>query len=435
MVDAPQKRSVNLPIVIRSSHSGRRFSCNGSLLIEPLAGERESGAESIEGQLLHFLIASRLVEELGATPPEGGLMSPTLPKSYKLPAFSAWIVDWGVRWVRENIPPDWSLMVEMPIAYRYELPRPVWVPVTEISGPIPDDHEVKDGMVRITYVIISGHKDVFALSPDCTQSHGMDWKTGPVGADPAEENWQLGTYLGLGKRGWPELALSKFSLGQPKIDEEASGIERVTTTELTGPQLDAMNIELAERANRALENRYETDSSARACRWCNVALLRPWNCPSLKGDLKYMKAKIDAGVLEAFRAKPNDAELGDFVIIGRTLAAPVKAATEVLYERLDAVGYVDAGCGNRLTDTTRPGAYEVPDPLALHEKVKELLPDEERRVRASKYSMTDLKNEIAEARGIPKTSKNGESAASLFDAEIRSRGLVVQGTSRILVIT
>ena len=75
----------------------------------------------------------------------------------------------------------------------------------------------------------------------------------------------------------------------------------------------------------------------------------------------------------------------------------------------------------------------MPDPVAFNEKVKELLPEEERRVRASKYSMTDLKDEIAEARNLPKTSKRGESAASVFDAELRP--LVNQGVSKILVFT
>lgn len=424
---------MNLPLTIRSSHSDTTFSCNGSLLAIPLVPERTDVADAVEGSLLHFLIASRLVKEMGAVEPEGGLVAPTLPKGYKLAAFSAWIVDWAVGVVRESVPPDWSLSVEVPLAYRYELPRPVWVPVSEIVGPIPDDHEVKDGMVCIRYAILSGHMDWFAQSPDGRETIKGDWKTGQVGAEIAESNWQVASYEGLCKMAWEDTEKSQFLLAQPRIDEEASGIPRISTTKMTGAQLIAMNGELAEQINRALENRYETNSGQKQCKYCPVAAARPWLCPSLRAEEQFMKATLTPSILEELKAAPNDALLGDFVISGRTLAAPVKAATELLHERIEAQGYLDAGCGTRVTCTTRPGAYEVPDPIAFNEKVKELLPEEERRVRASKYSMTDLKDEIAESRNIPKTSKRGESGASIFDAELRP--LVNQGVSKILIFT
>lgn len=418
-----------LPLTVRASNTDTVFSCNGSLLAVPRVPARDDNG-GLEGQLLHFLIAQRLVLELKATPPEGGLVAPVLPKGYKLPAFSAWIVDWAVRWVRDNIPADWSLSVEVPVSYRYDLPRPVWVPVSEIIGPIPDDHEVKDGLVCIRYVNVSGHMDLLAQSPDGLSIHAGDWKTGPIGADPAESNWQVGTYLGLAKRAWEETVHALFSLCQPKVDEEETGIPRISTVEMTGEQLDAMNAALAEQVCRALENRYETDSGPKQCKWCPVAANRPWLCPSLQAEKDFMKAKLTPTILQELQAEPNDGLLGDFVISGRTLKGPVESATEMLHERIAKLGYVDSGSGHRLTTTTRPGKYKLVDPDGAWDGVNRLIPG--RVAQVVNYSKDRLVDEIAAAQDIPKSGKKDRTAEKVFKEEVAC--FMEQGTTKILTI-
>lgn len=425
-------------VVLRSSSADRTFSCHGSLTAAPFIKERTDSRESQEGELIHYMIARRLVLELGATEPEGGLVAPNLPPDFKLTPFSSWIVDWAVELVRSEVPADWSLMVELPIAYEYALPRPVWIPAKELNGPIPEGAITRvrpDGEteVLVDRFILSGHMDWFALSPDGTESMAGDWKAGAVGTDPAENNWQVGCYLGLGKKGWPELVKSRFILAQPKIDEEATGIPRISRTTLNGPELDAMNLTLAEQMNQALEDRFTTDSSMKACRWCPVAIVRPWDCPSLQAEKEFMKAKLTDDWLERLRSEPNDGLLGDFVVSGRVLTAPIKAATELLHERLDKAGFVDAAGGTRITRTTRPGSYEVADPAAFNKKAEEVLPSPERRALCYSWSMTELKDQIAADRGIHKNSKKGVSAADVFDAEFRATGLVTQKESRILI--
>ena len=418
-----------LPLTQRASNTDCTFSCNGSLTAIPLVPARPDGDDGVEGTLLHHLIAKRLVLELGAVEPEGGLTPPVLPTGYKLAAFSAWIVDWAVRLVAEQVPPGWSLMVEVPLAYRYELPRPLWVPVSEITGPIPPEFTVKDGKVLIDHFILSGHMDWFAISPDATECIKGDWKTGQIGAETADFNWQVGSYDGLAKMAWPTLNTSKFLLAQPRIDEEATGIERVSTSTLDGAQMDAMNAMLAEEMNKALENRFETDSSVKACKYCPVG----WRCPSIKAEKQFMKATLTPEIIEELKAAPNDAQLGDFVVSARTLSGPIESAEELLHERIAAQGYVDAGCGRRITCKITAGSYTVTDPVAFMAATRTMLPADEQISRCFRPSMTALKDEIADALKIPKTSKVGMSAASEFDARLRP--LTVQGERKTLIFT
>lgn len=421
---------MHLPLTIRASSSDRTFTCGGSMLLSPRMRQRER-EDGDDGELLHYLIAVRAIDKLGALAPEGGLRPPRTNK--KVPAFTAWIVDWAERQLRNIIPSDWSLLVEAEMAYQYTLPRPVWVPVSEIIGPIPEDYEVKDGMVCIRYVVISGHMDILAISPCGTKIKIVDWKTGPVGADPAESNWQGGSYIGLSKCAYPDAQEATFYLAQPLIDEDATGIKRVTDAPLVGAQLDRMNVELAERACVALETRYTTDSGDKQCRWCPVALTRPWDCPSLKGDAKYMKAQIDAGLLEALQKEPDDAALGDFVLVGRTLAAPVNEATELLHERLDQLGYVDAGCGRRITRKIQKGDIKILEPVKYFSALRGLLQTDERIANVVTPSKTRVIDEIAEVFNIHKTSEKEDSATARYEAELAQ--FTEQQEKRLLVIT
>lgn len=418
--------------VFRCSGLDADFSCNGRIVLVPLMPVRDS-SEAHEGTLIHYLIAKKLVEEHGAVPPEGGLVPPVLPKGYKLPAFSAWIVDWAVKLVKDTIPADWALMVEVPVSYEFALPRPLWIPIDQIHGE-PSDNATRtlpDGTVEVfvNRFILSGHIDVQGLSPDATESHGLDWKTGPVGADPADNSWQAGGYLGLCKRAWELLNRSRFTLAQPRIDEEATGIQRISTVELSGAQLDAMNTEIAEQVNRALENRMQTSSGLKQCKYCPVS----WRCPSIQGDIQLMKATLTKEAIESLRGAPDDGKLGDFVIGARTLKGPLEAAEELLHERLDGTGCVDAASGVRITRKIQKGSYSVPDPVAFMNAVRVVLPQDEQIARVMTPSMTRIKDEIAAHMDIPQTSKHGQSAEAVFNGHLRP--LVEQGEKRILVFT
>lgn len=422
-----------MSLTIRCSGLDQLLACNGSLLVQALVSRRDSD-EGTEGSLLHYLIAKRAVLELGATAPDG-LAPPALPKGYRLPAFSAWIVDWAVEHIRASVPSDWTLIVELGLAYEFDLPRPVWVPVSELAQVPEGERRVRDGVeeILITKFTLSGHLDVFAQSPDGRRSIGFDWKTGVVGADPAEQNWQAAAYSVLAHRAWPDIEDAEFQLCQPRIDEEATGIPRISRSSLNGDELRRMADVIVEKVNAALENRYQTNSGMKQCRYCALALSRPWDCPSLKGELAFMKGTLTPETLAALRAAPKDGQLGDFVISGRTLTEPIKAATELLHERLDAVGYVDADCGTRITRTTRPGDYDIPDKQAFHSTLKTVLPAEEDRVECSSFSMTEIRKRIAAVRNIPqKSTKPGvPDAAKVFDAELRP--LTEQKQSRILI--
>ena len=424
-----------MSMVIRCSGLDQLLACNGSLLVQALVSRRDSD-EGTEGSLLHYLIAKRACLELGATAPDG-LAPPALPKGYRLPAFSAWIVDWAIEHIRASVPSDWTLIVELGLAYEFDLPRPVWVPVSELAE-VPDgERRVRDGVeeVLITKFTLSGHLDVFAQSPDGKHSMGFDWKTGIIGADPAEQNWQASGYDVLAHRAWPDIEDAEFQLCQPRIDEDATGIPRISRSSLNGDELRKMADVIVERVNAALENRYETNSGMKQCRYCALALSRPWDCPSLTGEMNFMKGTLTPETLAALRAAPKDGQIGDFVISGRTLTEPIKAATELLHERLDAVGYVDADCGTRITRTTRPGDYDIPNKGAFYSTLKAVLPAEEDRVECSSFSMTEIKKRIASVRNIPqKSTKPGvPDAAKVFDAELRP--LTEQKQSRILIFT
>ena len=421
-------------LTFRSSSLDMRFACNGSLLAESLVSRRESD-EGTEGSLIHYLIAKRLVAELGATEPEGGLPAPRLPKGYELPAFSAWLVDFGVEHVRQNVPPEWILMVEAEFSYEYQLPRPVWIPIHELSEKVPTDAvrrtvgDVEE--VLVSAITRSGHLDWLAISPDYTEAKGGDWKSVVVAVEPAESNWQAASYITLVHQAWPEIQSIKFQMIQPRIDEEATGIERVSSTTLAGEELDRMDAIIIDKINSVLENRYTTNSGMKQCRYCALALTRPQDCPSLQLELQHMKATLTPEALAALRQQPRDGLLGDFVISGRTLTEPIKAATEMLHERLDVVGFVDADCGTRITRTSRPGAYEIPNKPAFAERLRSILPQPEVDECAS-YSTDEIKKRIAKHRGIPqKSSKPGViDAKGVFDMDLRP--LTTQKESRLL---
>lgn len=379
----------------RASNKCRELTCPASIRLVPLVAKRQSD-DGDEGSYIHWAIADRLIREMGATPPEGGLPPPDVPAGYKLPAFSAWIIDWAVRHVRETVPADWSLMVEASFAYEYDR------------------------------YIDSGHADVTALSPDATAALGIDWKTGRDPVDPAECNEQVATYLTLYKRAWETLHNGTFQIVQPRMDED-DGFERVSTVTVT--DIDALVAGMERRMNEALDNATQLNSCLKACRWCEVGC----QCPALQADKNHMKLTLTPEAIAKIRHKPDDATLGDWVVTMRTLAQPAKDAQEMLHERLDACECVTAGCGVTITRKIQKGTYEVPDPVQFFGAVRGLLPKDDAIARAFKPSMTALKDEIAAELNCPKTGKAPVTAEGVFDATLRP--LVKQNDRKVLIFT
>lgn len=368
----------------------RALSCPGSLTLTRLVDERD-GDEGHEGVAIHHAIATRAIRELGATPPEGGLPPPDVPKGYKIPAHSLWIVDWAIRHIQEVIPADWSLMVE--VEMEFEFGR--WVN--------------------------QGHADVIGISPCQTKAKQIDWKAVHNPVDPADNNEQVCSYLSLAKLSWPSLTEAEGQICQPRVSEE-DGVERVSRVTVT--DLDAMIASMDRRVCAALDNAMclKTGKQCTYCIGCS--------CPAIQAEQEYMDLMLTPEILAKIKRTPDDALLGDFVIIGRRLAKPVSDATDILHERLGKTGYVDAGCGTRITSKTSKGSYTVDKPVEFFKEAKALLVTDERMAAVYKPSMTRLVDEVAATLGVAKQGKGAVTGQGVVDAKFKP--FVTQGERRLL---
>ncbi len=381
--------------LVRSSEMDRALSCNGSLTVTRIVDQRE-GDEGYEGVMIHWLIADRCIRELGAIPPEGGLPEPDVPAGYKLPKNSLWIVDWAVRHVRETVPDDWSLMVEVEMEHRFG---------------------------RWTN---KGHADIVAISPDGKKAKGIDWKSGRDPVDPADNNEQVASYSALIHLEWPSVEEVEFQIAQPRISEDDEhGFQRVSTAVITDmPRLVAS---MDRRMCAALDNPMQL-KTGKQCKYCVGC-----SCPAIQAEQKFMDLTLTPELLAQIKRTPDDAQLADFVIIGSRLEKPLKDAKEMLHKRLDAAPEIVAGDGTRITRKVEKGSYTVPDPVAFFGAVKELLPSDALIAKVMTPSMSRIRDEVAATMNIPKSGKAAVTAETVYDAKLRP--FVEQGERRILVYT
>lgn len=372
---------------IRASELDRILRCPGSLtlcrIVEPV--ERDDGHE---GVMLHWLIATRAINELGALPPDGGLPPPDVPKGYKLPPFSEWIVDWAIRLIQERVPASWALMVEVPFATPFNR----W------------DN--------------TGHADIVALNPEATEAIAADWKTGRDPVEPAETNEQFADYLLHIKAAWPSVTKATFIGAQPRIsedDEDDDGPERITTVTLEGDMLERLAPTMDARVGVALDTPMLLDDGRIQCRWCSAAL----QCKAVRNQRDSMKTTMTDDELAAVRAKPPDATLADWVVAAKLLTQPLKDARELAKERIKEAGSITATDGTVIDQETSKGSYKIIRPVELWNTLAGML-SEEGRALCAKWSMTAINKRIAQEMGIPQTGKAPVTAESVFDAQIRS---------------
>ncbi len=369
---------------IRCSELDRVLLCPGSLTLCAIVDPRQ-GQEGTEGTALHYIAHKRMVDELAAHGDPGSV--PDL----KVASFSDWIAAFYFRTVRDAVPPDWSLQVEVPLAYEF------------------------DGFA------LSGHIDALAMSPDGAEAIIFDLKTGYDPVDPADCNEQVFAYGCLIARAYPEVKKITAYIIQPRNDED-EGFQRVSDPMvLEGATLGASLFTLESRVGEALKNNMQVNSGAKACLWCPAAM----QCPAAIADREFMKIQLTEETLASIRATPADSTLADWVIAGRILARPTEDAKAIAKERIAAVGSITSTDGVVITAKSGPGSYKYPDPVAYIKQLRVLLPRDEDLARAVNPSISKAVEVIAEVNGIPKTSKIGQSATAIVNGALKP--LAIQG--------
>jgi len=380
--------------VIRCSGLDQLFECPASLQIQARVSRRDS-EESSEGTYLHHAIATRLVNELGATPPEGGLPPPDVPESYMPSGHSDWIIDYCFRRAQETIPQDWALEVET--AFAYEFPR----------------------------FILAGHPDLLAVNPAATRSKAKDWKSGYHAVDAADVNNQCLGYLVLTKLAYPTLESSEFEIVQPRANED-EGEQRVSTVVVEGAALDDAVAYLERRVNDALDRADEINSGLRQCRWCAAA--RPGGCPAWEAEVESMKMKLTPQALAEITRDPTNQALADLVVSARIIKPGIEDAEEKLKERLKDGQSVMASSGVCISVAEQNAAYSVTNPGGLYSALCTTLPTAE-RAKVIDVSTTKLREAIARTMNIPKTGKAPVTAESVFADRFKPH--LKQGTRRV----
>lgn len=396
----------------RCSSLDRVIECPGSIALVPLVDDRD-GDEGDEGSALHLRAARRLCMEFGATAPDG-LPEPD-PKWPNI-SFSQWVADYYVREISEAAPDGWSLEVEVPLAYEFQFEEPVpYVTVEWVDGAPVIRSKLTSGFV------LSGHIDSCSINPDATEAIGWDLKTGYDPVDPADQNWQILGYAVLLKRAYDTLRKVTFYIVQPRNDED-EGFKRVSVVVIN--DLDAAVATLAARVQDSMRRADELITGRKSCKWCPAAL----QCPAAIAEREAMKLKLTAQHLAAIKNKPDDATLADWVIASRVLAKPMEDAEKMAKERIGAGTDLVATDGTTIGIKTQNGSYTITNPQGMWNTLKELLP-EPRRAKCAKWSVTAIKENLAEEMNIPKTGNAPVTAESLFDAKVRLH--VSQGQRKI----
>lgn len=382
----------------RCSSLDRDLNCNGAITLVPLVNPRK-GPEGDEGTYLHYIAHERMKAELGAV----GELGPK-PDAPKSASFSQWIADYYFEAVRETVQADWSIEVEAAMAYEFTYG------VLPYAG-------------TMTF-ILSGHIDCLAMSPDGSEAIGFDLKTGYDPVDIAEYNWQILGYIVLLMQAYPDLKRVTFFIVQPRNDED-EGFERMShvTVEATPEVTNG----LVTRISAAMANSLELNTGRTQCKWCPASV----QCPALQADRDLMKMLLTQEAIARIKKEPDDATLGDWVIAGRTLARPIEDAETLAKERIKANGYLDAKGGTRITIKEQGGSYSFPDPVGFYRATRQLLADDADYAATVKPSVTKTKEALAKVMGLPKTSKKGDSAQSVFDGALRP--LCEQGKREVLV--
>lgn len=381
-------------ISLRCSELDRTLACPGSIVLTKIVSPAQSGPEAAEGSCLHADAALRIVRDLGGTAPDG---LPQPDPSWPSLRFSRWISDYYVRFIAEVVPAGWSLECEVALSYAY------------------------DGFV------LSGHLDALAMSPDATEAIGFDLKSGYDPVTAADENEQFFGYGCNVKRAYPKLRKFEFWCVQPRNDPD-EGFPRESHMVMEGPILEAAIPTLERRIGDVLRDRMVVNSGHKQCRWCSARL----QCPAYLGELDLMKVQLTAETIAAIKTTPNNQQIADLLLSVKMLKPGFEEVEAIAKERIAQDGELYASDGTVVRVKTTKGSFDCHDRAGMYAAVKELLP-EEKLALAAKFSMTELRAQVAEHLSVPLSGKGPMTATGIVEA--KTSPYQVQGERQMFVFS
>lgn len=362
---------------IRCSSLDRLLNCNGSITVLDMVPPPPSGVESVLGSALHWETAWRIVKELGASQPEGGLKRGDIPAGYKIPGFYDWVVGWFFDIAKDQIGPTDAVEVETDLRWEFD------------------------------HFILTGHEDLAITSADGKRGQDNDWKTGRIPVLPSDVNRQVQGYMALRRLIYGVDQL-RFSICQPFNDEE-QGYERVSSVELEGAALDRNVANLESDIMDALSRPMLLNTGPTQCKYCVGR-----RCPAIHSLKDKMKLTLTPEMLATLKAAENDQALVDFVLDAKTLARPIDMAEDDLKARLEVIPMLSGSEGTQVRLQEQNAGYSVTDSIGMYRWLQENVKPEH-LAPALSYPSTKIKDALAVSMDIPKGGKGPVTAKSVFE--------------------
>lgn len=395
--------------LIRASGLDDLFRCHGSRLVRARVGGT-TGKMASAGNWCHYEAATRLVGGFSAIHldehgKEAALEKPALLPGWKPTWFDIWMVDFYVGVIRDTMDADMFLEVELALAWDFK---------------------------RFT---LTGHPDAFAISPDGRFAKAWDFKRGEVPVDPADENWQVMSYIVLLFLSYEALREVTFYVVQPRNDPD-DGWDRVSEACVKREALDGLIESLEAEVGQALDHEMSLHTGWKQCRYCAGAT----QCPAIKKLDKAMKHQMDTGELEAIVQDPAIEPLMEMYLSLKTLAAVHERAKDEVGARVDAAGgALTFGAGQRAYFKESNGGRVCQDMKAARQRLEPVIGIE------AYDGCTKLKFDAAEkATAVALTASSGKKvpvksevpgrASGASELKQLLAGIVEQKTKRTLMI-
>lgn len=375
---------------IRTSSLDRLLGCNGSptLIAVALKDAIDTGDEggswvTWRGNWCHWRAAVRLVEEHGALT-DGPIPLPNVPASFKPTKWDELLVEWYLVTLLGLTPPDHVFHVERELVWR-------------------------NGRFELT-----GHIDVFSISPSGEEIQWNDLKTGLVEVDQAELNWQIGGYGALLKIKYPNVKRGTARIFQRHADQPVSEVEI--------DDMDRIVPFMFGKISEALDRPYHI-STGKYCGYCPAILF----CPAIRKEIEEMEMILTKAEVEALTAVPDIKELGVLAQRVRLLSSPLEKIVEGFRERLAKLpgGNLVLPNGTIARLTVEPGRRTITSTKAAFDLASTKV-DPDALWEAMSMSITALEDVLHEHGGMKRTSKTEESAQSFIRGSMKH--LMEQGT-------